>query len=194
LRLGSRGCVGTHFLLSYFPLHPTQFLHTDLGRERTALPEYKLYRPDLVTANSNATLGFFPVTRTTRSMNPKYLQHQTNATTELHPDSRSGLHPMPGARHPRSLGSDRTPTRRPSTARPECMPAMSAQIPTYRKHAMALQQRNRPVVGVSPTCSHTGRRAIRPTSCSTTHLAFCSSLHRHAGDSSTWCGYWTKRR
>lgn len=100
-------------------------------------------------ANSNAT----PATSTTRPSSPKYLQHQINTTAELRPLKALNLGGATGraltpnliplkstlAVHVRLLGFDISHTGEAtlSTARPECMPAVSAQVPTYRKHAIS---------------------------------------------------------
>lgn len=151
-------------------------------------------------ANSNAT----PATSTTRPSSPKYLQHQINTTAELRPLKALNLGGAAGraltpnliplkstlAVHVRLLGFDISHTGEAtlSTARPECMPAVSAQVPTYRKHAIssaAAQSSCR--LGESYDVL-TGRQAIGPTPAPTAHLAFCSSLLQLGGDSSLQLG------
>lgn len=151
-------------------------------------------------ANSNAT----PATSTTRPSSPKYLQHQINTTAELRPlkalnhGGATGRALSPNliplksmlAVHVRLLGFDISHTGEAtlSTARPECMPAVSAQVPTYRKHAIssaAAQSSRR--LGESYDVL-TGRQAIGSTPAPTTHLAFCSSLLQLGGDSSLQLG------
>lgn len=166
-RLGSRGCVGRFFIF------PSTAFSPWIPRDEKGLPCLNTNSTRLGHGKLKCYTWALPRDQPTRPLNPKCLQHQINTTAELRPPQvlnlggATGRAPTPYliprkltyARRPRLLGSDISHTGEAtlSTACPECIPAMSAQVPTYRKHArhaMALQLRNHPVVGVSPTCSH----------------------------------------